>query len=72
MKSKSNMTPDSIRKIRVQMNLNIAQFADKLGMSKKGYEKYEYGERQIPRTISILTSYLLKEFKEKTNNTQKV
>lgn len=42
------MSPGEIREIRIKLGLSIQEIADKLGVNRDTYSKWERGKQRIP------------------------
>jgi len=47
------VTPDQIRDWRARLSITQREAAERLGLSLRGYQKYESGEAAIPRSIEL-------------------
>lgn len=60
------MTKSELKNERIKFEFTQSDMADLLGITLSGYQKYEYGERDIPKFVPIIIKQhnLLSEIRE--------
>jgi len=58
------MTSEELRAIRAEMGANQREAAEMLGVTLRGYTRWESGDRSIPGPAVLLFRFLLREHRE--------